>query len=216
MQRKGAVLGALGKLKQVCNHPAQLLHDGSTVAGRSGKLARLEEVLAEALAEGDRTLVFTQYAEFGALLHQHLAERFDTEVLYLHGRLSARRRDQLVQRFQESGDGAGPGVFLLSLKAGGTGLNLTAANQVVHLDRWWNPAVEQQATDRAHRIGQHRTVQVRRFICAGTVEERIAGLIDAKRALADAVVGEGERWLTDLSDGELRELLTLTEEAIAE
>ncbi|WP_329565227.1 DEAD/DEAH box helicase [Kitasatospora sp. NBC_01266] len=216
VQRKGAVLGALGKLKQVCNHPAQLLHDGSTVAGRSGKLARLEEVLAEALAEGDRTLVFTQYAEFGALLHQHLAERFDTEVLYLHGRLSARRRDQLVQRFQESGDGAGPGVFLLSLKAGGTGLNLTAANQVVHLDRWWNPAVEQQATDRAHRIGQHRTVQVRRFICAGTVEERIAGLIDAKRALADAVVGEGERWLTDLSDGELRELLTLTEEAIAE
>ncbi|MGF1429282.1 SNF2-related protein [Kitasatospora sp. LaBMicrA B282] len=216
VQRRGAVLGAIGRLKQVCNHPAQLLHDGSAVAGRSGKLARLEEVLAEALAEGDRTLVFTQYAEFGTMLHRHLAERLDTEVLHLHGRLAASRRDALVRRFQEAPADAGPGVFLLSLKAGGTGLNLTAANQVVHLDRWWNPAVEQQATDRAHRIGQHRTVQVRRFVCAGTVEERIAGLIESKRALAEAVVGEGEHRLTDLSDAELRELLTLSEEAIAE
>ncbi|GAB2732388.1 DEAD/DEAH box helicase [Kitasatospora kifunensis] len=216
VERKGAVLGAIGKLKQVCNHPAQLLHDGSAVAGRSGKLARLEEVLAEALAEGDRALVFTQYAEFGSLLHRHLAERLGTEVLYLHGRLAARRRDELVQRFQQSTGPDAPGVFLLSLKAGGTGLNLTAANQVIHLDRWWNPAVEQQATDRAHRIGQHRTVQVRRFVCAGTVEERIAGLIESKRALAQTVVGEGERWLTELSDGELRELLTLSQEAITE
>ncbi|WP_329581236.1 DEAD/DEAH box helicase [Kitasatospora sp. NBC_01250] len=216
VERKGAVLGAIGRLKQVCNHPAQLLHDGSAVAGRSGKLARLEEVLAEALAEGDRALVFTQYAEFGSLLHRHLAERLGTEVLYLHGRLPAGRRDELVRRFQESTGKDAPGVFLLSLKAGGTGLNLTAANQVIHLDRWWNPAVEQQATDRAHRIGQHRTVQVRRFVCAGTVEERIAGLIESKRALAQTVVGGGERWLTELSDGELRELLTLSQEAITE
>ncbi|WP_051970190.1 DEAD/DEAH box helicase [Kitasatospora azatica] len=213
VERKGAVLGAIGRLKQVCNHPAQLPHDGSPVAGRSGKLARLEELLTEALAEGDRTLVFTQYAEFGSLLHRHLAERLDTEVLYLHGRLGASRREELITRFQQPD---GPGVFLLSLKAGGTGLNLTAANQVIHLDRWWNPAVEEQATDRAHRIGQRRTVQVRRFVCAGTVEERIAEMIDSKRALADVAVGQGERWLTELSTGELRELLTLSQEAMTE
>ncbi|GAA1223573.1 DEAD/DEAH box helicase [Kitasatospora nipponensis] len=213
VERKGAVLAAIGKLKQVCNHPAQLLHDRTAVAGRSGKVARLEETLAQALAQGDRALVFTQYAEFGSLLHGHLAQRLDTEVLYLHGRLGARRRDELVERFQQCD---GPGVFLLSLKAGGTGLNLAEANQVIHLDRWWNPAVEQQATDRAHRIGQRREVQVRRFVCAGTVEERIAEMIESKRALAEAVVGGGERWLTELSAGELRELLTLTEEAIEE
>ncbi|WP_035800455.1 DEAD/DEAH box helicase [Kitasatospora mediocidica] len=214
VERKGTVLAAIGKLKQVCNHPAQLLHDGSAVAGRSGKLARLEETLEAALAEGDRTLVFTQYAEFAAMLHRHLAERLDTEVLYLHGSLSARRREELITRFQEQD---GPGVFLLSLKAGGTGLNLTAANQVIHLDRWWNPAVEQQATDRAHRIGQQRDVQVRTFVCVGTVEERIAEMIESKRALADAVVGGGgEQWLTELSVGELRELVTLSEEAVAE
>ncbi|GAA1971007.1 DEAD/DEAH box helicase [Kitasatospora viridis] len=211
VERKGAVLGAIGRLKQVCNHPAQLLHDGSAVAGRSGKVARLEELLENTLAAGERTLVFTQYAEFGALLRPHLAERLDTEVLYLHGRLGARRRTELVDRFQQAD---GPGVFLLSLKAGGTGLNLTAASQVVHLDRWWNPATEDQATDRAHRIGQHRTVQVRRFVCAGTVEERIAELMDAKRELAEAVVAGGERRLTELSLDELHELLTLSQEAL--
>ncbi|MGC0312949.1 SNF2-related protein [Kitasatospora acidiphila] len=213
VERKGAVLGAIGRLKQVCNHPAQLLHDRSAVAGRSGKLARLEELLDQSLAAGERTLVFTQYAEFGALLQPHLADRLGTEVLHLHGRLGARRRAELVERFQQDD---GPGVFLLSLKAGGTGLNLTAAGQVVHLDRWWNPAVEEQATDRAHRIGQHRTVQVRRFVCAGTVEQRIDELIDSKRELVRSVMPQSERWLTELSTGELRELLTLTEEAIAE
>ncbi|MCC9307630.1 DEAD/DEAH box helicase [Kitasatospora sp. RB6PN24] len=213
VERKGAVLGAIGRLKQVCNHPAQLLHDRSVVAGRSGKLARLEELLDRSLAAGERTLVFTQYAEFGALLQPHLAARLGTEVLHLHGRLRARRRAELVERFQQDD---GPGVFLLSLKAGGTGLNLTAAGQVVHLDRWWNPAVEEQATDRAHRIGQHRTVQVRRFVCAGTVEQRIDEMIDSKRELARSVLPRGERRLTELSTDELRELLTLTEEAIAE
>lgn len=213
VERKGTVLAAIGRLKQVCNHPAQLLHDGSAVAGRSGKLARLEETLEEALAEGDRTLVFTQYAEFGTLLHRHLAERLGAEVLYLHGGLAARRREELVARFQEAD---GPGVFLLSLKAGGTGLNLAAANQVIHLDRWWNPAVEQQATDRAHRIGQRRAVQVRTFVCAGTVEERIGEMIESKRALAETVVGGGERRLTELSVDELRELVTLSAEAVSE
>jgi len=213
VERKGTVLAAIGKLKQVCNHPAQLLHDRSELADRSGKVARLEEILAEALAEGDRTLVFTQYAEFGAMLQPHLTERLGEEVLYLHGGVPKHRREELVARFQAAG---GPRVFLLSLKAGGTGLNLTAANQVIHLDRWWNPAVEDQATDRAFRIGQRRDVQVRRFVCVGTVEERIAQLIESKRALAEAVVGEGEQWLSELTGDSLRELVALSAEAVGE
>ncbi|OKJ16977.1 DEAD/DEAH box helicase [Kitasatospora sp. CB01950] len=213
VERKGAVLAALGRLKQVCNHPAQLLHDGSPLSGRSGKVERLVALLREALAEGDRTLVFTQYAEFGAMLQPHLRRRLGTQVLYLHGGLSAPRRQELVDRFQSPD---GPGVFLLSLKAGGTGLNLTAANQVIHLDRWWNPAAEDQATDRAHRIGQHREVQVRRLVCVGTVEERIAELVQAKRELADIVVGSGEQWLTELPAEQLRELLALSADAVGE
>ncbi|GAA2119612.1 DEAD/DEAH box helicase [Kitasatospora saccharophila] len=205
VERKGAVLAALGRLKQVCNHPAQLLHDRSPLGGRSGKVERLVALLREALAEGDRVLVFTQYAEFGALLQPHLRRRLGEPVLYLHGALTAPRRQELVDRFQSPD---GPRVFLLSLKAGGTGLNLTAANQVIHLDRWWNPATEDQATDRAHRIGQHREVQVRKLVCTGTIEERIAELIDTKRELAGAVIGSGENWLTELPTEQLRELLT--------
>ncbi|MFJ1704544.1 DEAD/DEAH box helicase [Kitasatospora sp. NPDC088346] len=213
VERKGAVLAAIGRLKQVCNHPAQLLRDGSALPGRSGKLERLEALLTEALAEGDRALVFTQYAEFGTRLQPYLAGRLGREVLYLHGGVPKRRRDELVARFQSPG---GPPVFLLSLKAGGTGLNLTAANQVIHLDRWWNPAVEDQATDRAFRIGQHRDVQVRRLVCVGTVEERIAELVETKRTLARTVVGEGEQWLTELPAEQLRDLLTLSADAIGE
>ncbi|MER7585424.1 SNF2-related protein [Kitasatospora sp. NPDC097691] len=214
VERRGTVLAAIGKLKQVCNHPAQLLHDGSALGERSGKVARLAELLEEASAEGDRTLVFTQYAEFGAMLRPYLERRLGEEVLYLHGGVPRARREELVDRFQSPG---GPGVFLLSLRAGGTGLNLTAANQVIHLDRWWNPAVEEQATDRAFRIGQRRDVQVRRLVCVGTVEERIDELLTAKRALAETVVGEGEHWLTDLPTDALRELVALArEDAVAE
>ncbi|MEV7603499.1 DEAD/DEAH box helicase [Kitasatospora sp. NPDC089797] len=214
VERRGTVLAAIGKLKQVCNHPAQLLHDGSPLGERSGKVARLAELLEEALAEGDRTLVFTQYAEFGTMLRPYLERRLGAEVLYLHGGVPRARREELVERFQAPD---GPGVFLLSLRAGGTGLNLTAANQVIHLDRWWNPAVEEQATDRAFRIGQRRDVQVRRLVCVGTVEERIDELLTAKRTLADTVVGAGERWLTDLPADALRELVALTrEDAVAE
>ncbi|MFI9328260.1 DEAD/DEAH box helicase [Kitasatospora sp. NPDC052868] len=213
VQRRGTVLAAIGKLKQACNHPAQLLHDGSALGDRSGKVARLEEILAQALADGDRTLVFTQYAEFGAMLQPHLARRLGEEVLHLHGRVSRARRQELVDRFQSPD---GPRVFLLSLRAGGTGLNLTAANQVVHLDRWWNPAVEEQATDRAFRIGQRRDVQVRRLVCVGTIEERIDELLAGKRALAEAVVGEGEQWLTRLSAEALHELVALSRDAVAE
>jgi SNF2 family DNA or RNA helicase len=174
---------------------------------------RLEEVLAEILAEGDKALCFTQFTEFGELLVPHLSARLDTEVLYLHGGVPKRRRDEMVRRFQSEG---GPAVFLLSLKAGGTGLTLTAANHVLHLDRWWNPAVENQATDRAFRIGQRRNVQVRKFVCAGTLEERIDRMIADKRELAELVVSDGEGWLTELSTGALRELFALGEEAVDE
>ncbi len=213
IERKGLVLATMSKLKQVCNHPAQFLRDGSRIAGRSGKLARLEEIIEAALDDGDKILAFTQFAEFGAMLVPHLSARFDTEVLFLHGGSGKRARDAMVTRFQSAN---GPSIFLLSLKAGGTGLNLTAANHVVHLDRWWNPAVEDQATDRAFRIGQQRNVQVRKFVCIGTLEEKIDTMIEEKKALANMVVGAGESWLTELSDTELRELVRLSEDAVGD
>ena len=213
IQRRGNVLAAMAKLKQVCNHPAQLLHDRSAVGARSGKVIRLEELLDEIVAEGDRVLCFTQFTEFAELLVPHLAARFGQDVAYLHGGTPKKRRDEMVARFQS---GEGPSIFVLSLKAGGTGLTLTAANHVIHLDRWWNPAVENQATDRAFRIGQRKAVQVRKFICTGTLEEKIDDMIEDKRALADLVVGDGESWLTELSTGDLRALFTLSEGAVDE
>ena len=213
IERRGNVLAAMTKLKQVCNHPAQLLHDRSAIGQRSGKLIRFEEILEEILAEGDRVLCFTQFTEFAELLVPHLAARFDTDIAYLSGSTSRQRRAELVNRFQS---GAGAPIFLLSLKAGGTGLNLTAANHVLHLDRWWNPAVENQATDRAFRIGQKRTVQVRKFVGTGTLEERIDQMIEDKQSLANLVVGDGESWLTELSTGQLRELFALSKDAVGE
>ncbi|MDW7709496.1 MAG: DEAD/DEAH box helicase [Deferrisomatales bacterium] len=217
IQRKGIVLATLMKLKQVCNHPAQFLGDNSAIPGRSGKLARLTEMLEEIAAVGEKALVFTQFAEMGELLRRHLQESFGREVPFLHGGVAKVARDRMVERFQEDGgDGHGPRVFLLSLKAGGTGLNLTAANHVFHFDRWWNPAVENQATDRAFRIGQTRNVQVHKFLCAGTLEEKIDELIEAKRAVAEEVVGTGEGWLTELSTRELQELFRLRRDAVGE
>ncbi len=213
IQRRGLILSTMMKLKQVCNHPAQLLQDRSELSGRSGKLALLEETLEDALAVGDRALVFTQFAEMGELLHAHLRQRFAREALFLHGGTSRKARDEMVARFQAE---TGPSIFILSLKAGGTGLNLTAANQVIHFDRWWNPAVEDQATDRAFRIGQTRNVQVRKFICVGTLEERIDLMIDSKKALAERIVGTGEAWLTEMSTSELREIVRLSADAVAE
>ena len=213
IERSGIILAALIKLKQVCNHPAHLLKDRSHLDGRSGKLARLEEILAEALAEGDRALCFTQFAEFGHMLRAHLQERLGREVMFLHGGTSKSARDEMVQRFQSE---EGPSVFVLSLKAGGTGLNLTAANHVVHFDRWWNPAVEDQATDRAFRIGQKKNVQVRKLTCVGTLEERIDTLISRKKDLADRIVGTGEAWITELDTAQLRELVTLSPDAVAD
>ena len=212
ISRRGLVLATMAKLKQVCNHPAHLLGDGSRLAGRSGKLARLEEICEEIVAEGDRALCFTQYAEFGRMLQPYLAARAGCPVLFLHGGTTKKQRDAMVARFQEADE---PLLFLLSLKAGGTGLNLTAANHVIHVDRWWNPAVEDQATDRAFRIGQRRDVQVRKFVCVGTLEERIDAMIEQKKALADQVVGTGESWLTDLSTSALREVLALSPDAVS-
>jgi SNF2 family DNA or RNA helicase len=215
IERRGLVLATMTKLKQVCNHPAHFLRDGSRLAGRSGKLERLDEILDEVLAVGEKALLFTQYAEFGALLRGHLAGRFGREVLFLHGGVPKPARDTMVARFQAE-DAWSPPLFVLSLKAGGTGLTLTAANHVVHVDRWWNPAVEDQATDRAFRIGQRRAVQVRKLVCAGTVEEKIATMIRDKRGLAAKVVGTGEQWLTELSTGQLAELLRLEAGAVVE
>jgi SNF2 family DNA or RNA helicase len=214
IQRKGLVLGALSKLKQVCNHPAHFLGDNSAIAGRSGKLARLTEMLEEVLQAGDRALVFTQFTEMGEILRRHLQETFGREVPFLHGGASRTQRDRMVARFQ-AGSG-GPHIFLLSLKAGGTGLNLTAANHVFHFDRWWNPAVEDQATDRAFRIGQARNVQVHKFLCVGTLEEKIDEMIERKKGVASQVVGTGEAWLTELSDEELRDVFALRQEAMGE
>jgi non-specific serine/threonine protein kinase len=213
MERRGLVLATMTKLKQVCNHPAQFQRDGSRISGRSGKLARLEETLEEVLAADEKALLFTQYAEFGEMLRTHLTARFGREVAFLHGGVTQAQRDAMVQRFQDD-DGSGPPIFVLSLKAGGTGLTLTAANHVIHVDRWWNPAVEDQATDRAFRIGQSRAVQVRKFVCAGTLEEKISAMIQDKRGLAASIVGTGEGWLTELSTSQLRELLTLEAGAV--
>src|SRR5215813_6089495 len=214
IQRRGIILGTLSKLKQVCNHPTQFLGDNSALPGRSGKLARLTEMLEEILAVGDRTLIFSQFAEMGELLRKHLQETFGREVLFLHGAVTKQRRDRMVERFQADGDS--PQIFILSLKAGGTGLNLTHANHVFHFDRWWNPAVENQATDRAFRIGQTKNVQVHKFLCVGTLEEKIDEMIERKREVAEKVVGTGEGWLTELSTAELKELFTLRKEAVAE
>ena len=211
MRRRGMILAGLMKLKQLCNHPALLLHDPSQIQGRSGKLQRLVEMLEEVLAEGDKALVFTQFREMGDLLQRCLFETFHREVIFLHGGVAQKQRQRMVSLFQESRDG--PPIFIISIRAGGTGLNLTRANHVFHFDRWWNPAVEDQATDRAFRIGQTRNVQVRKFITAGTLEERIDELIERKKALSESVIGTGEDWITELSTDEFRQLVRFRPEA---
>jgi SNF2 family DNA or RNA helicase len=211
--RRGLVLSMLMALKQICNHPLQYLHQSGkggavvSLANRSGKLERLGELLEEILADGDRALIFTQFAEMGQMLADYLPGAFGAATQFLYGGTSARARDQMVLRFQE--DEHAPPVFILSLKAGGTGLNLTRANHVFHFDRWWNPAVEDQATDRAFRIGQKRNVQVHKFVTTGTLEEMIDDMIESKKGLALAVVGSGESWLTEMSTDELRKVVSL-------
>ncbi|MXZ19846.1 MAG: DEAD/DEAH box helicase [Caldilineaceae bacterium SB0665_bin_25] len=207
VQRRGLVLGLLLKLKQVTNHPAHYLGEKGPLDVRSGKLSRLTEMLEEALAVGDRALVFTQFVEMGHLLRRHLMENLGREALFLHGGTPAARREQMVRSFQEDSNGAP--IFVLSLRAGGVGVNLTRANHVFHFDRWWNPAVENQATDRAFRIGQKRSVQVYKFVVSGTLEEQIHKMIESKQDLAESIVNSGEDWLADMDTEGLRQLIAL-------
>jgi hypothetical protein len=212
IERRGRVLALLTYLKQICNHPAQYLGEAAPLPRRSGKLARATEMLEEAMAAGDKALVFTQFREMGELLSRHFAESLGVGVQLLHGGTAKKARDEMVRAFQE--EAAGPRVFVLSVKAGGTGLNLTAASHVFHFDRWWNPAVEDQATDRAYRIGQTRAVQVHKLVCAGTVEEKVDVMLEQKRSLAAKVVGAGERWITELGNADLRALFALSDAAV--
>jgi hypothetical protein len=214
IERRGQILALLTALKQICNHPSQYLHEPGPLPGRSGKLARLTEMLEETIAAGDRALVFTQFREMGDRLVAHLEDALGIDTLFLHGGVPLAARDEMVRRFQE--EPRAPAVFVLSLRAGGTGLNLTRATRVFHFDRWWNPAVEDQATDRAHRIGQAELVQVYRLVAAGTLEDKIDRMLEDKRALADRVVGAGETWITELPDDELRQLVALSGDATIE
>jgi non-specific serine/threonine protein kinase len=207
MKRRGLVLAYLMRLKQLCNHPSQLLGDGRFLPADSGKFARLAEIGEEIASRQERALVFTQFREMTQPLADYLAMVFGRPGLVLHGGTPVGRRKGLVDRFQQDD---GPPFFVVSLKAGGTGLNLTAASHVVHFDRWWNPAVENQATDRAFRIGQRRNVLVHKFVCRGTIEERIDALIEEKRQLAaDLIEGGAEQLLTEMSDAELIRFVSL-------
>jgi SNF2 family DNA or RNA helicase len=213
IQRRGMILTLLLRLKQLCNHPAQFLKEKALGnSHRSGKLQRLEEMLEEAISEGDRALIFTQFAEWGKLLQPYLEKHLGWQTLFLYGGTRKQQREEMIDRFQN--DPQGPRIFILSLKAGGTGLNLTRANHVFHFDRWWNPAVENQATDRVFRIGQTRNVQVHKFVCTGTLEEKINDTLESKKQLAEQTVDAGEQWLTELDTEQLRSLLLLDRRAV--
>ncbi|RCJ35038.1 helicase [Nostoc punctiforme NIES-2108] len=212
LQRRGMILALLIKLKQICNHPAQYLKQATLEQHNSAKLLRLEEMLEEVLAESDHALIFTQFAEWGKLLKPYLEKQLGREIFFLYGSTSKKQREEMIDRFQH--DPQGPPIMILSLKAGGVGLNLTRANHVFHFDRWWNPAVENQATDRVFRIGQTRNVQVHKFVCTGTLEEKIHDMIESKKQLAEQVVGAGEEWLTEMDTDQLRNLLLLDRSAV--
>ena len=213
MERRGRILAMLTALKQICNHPAHYLRDGRIENKRSGKLTRFMELFEEVRETGGHPLVFTQYREMGELLQTTLERRLGRSVPFYHGGLPRMARERMVASFQDKN---GPPAMIVSLKAGGTGLNLTRANHVFHYDRWWNPAVEDQATDRAFRIGQTRDVTVHRMVSQGTLEEQIHQILEDKRSLADKVVGTGETWLSELDDAMLHELVSLGQDAVLE
>jgi non-specific serine/threonine protein kinase len=207
MNRRGLVLQSMMRLKQICNHPAQFVGDGDYDPRYSGKFARLREIGLELAERQEKMLVFTQFKEIIPALHDHLEDIFGRSGLVLHGGTAVKKRKHLVEQFQKED---GPPFFILSIKAGGTGLNLTAACHVVHFDRWWNPAVENQATDRSFRIGQTKNVLVHKFVTSGTIEEKIDELITSKQQLATELLsGSGEVRLTELGDQELLDLVSL-------
>ncbi|NJP09347.1 MAG: DEAD/DEAH box helicase [Leptolyngbyaceae cyanobacterium RU_5_1] len=215
IQRKGLILATLTKLKQICNHPMQFLQDGSDFTPeRSLKLSRLDEMVQEAIDEGESMLIFTQFTEIGEALEKYLRQTRHHNTYYLHGGTARKKREQMISEFQDPE--TEPSVFVLSLKAGGVGITLTKANHVFHFDRWWNPAVEDQATDRAFRIGQPKNVFVHKFVAMGTLEERIDEMIEDKKKLAGAIVGSDESWLTELDNDAFRKLIALNKSAIME
>ena len=208
IQRRAHILTALMRFKQICNHPENFHQEKpDALFKRSGKLDRAMEILEELIESGQRTVVFTQFAEMGNLLVRAIEERFDFTAGFYHGGLSPKEREAMVEDFN---DPEGPPVLILSLKAGGVGLNLQVASAVIHYDRWWNPAVEDQATGRAHRIGQKRSVNVYKFVTRATLEERIVLMLEQKRELAEQVLGSSdESWITEMSDRSLRDFLSL-------
>ena len=214
IQRKGLMLATLMKLKQVCNHPAQFLQDGSEFSKeRSHKLARVDEMVEEALENGDSILIFSQFTEVGKELEQVLRDTHHCPVYYLHGGTTRKRREQMIETFQDEQSPAG--IFILSLKAGGVGITLTRANHVFHFDRWWNPAVENQATDRAFRIGQKKSVFAHKMVTLGTLEERIDVMIEEKQKLAESIVGSDESWLTEMDNAAFTKLIQLNRDTIS-
>ena len=207
IQRKGLILSTITKLKQICNHPAQFLSDSDWHLNRSGKLEMISKLITKIISKNEHVLIFTQYVKMGKILQSYLEDTFNEDVLFLYGSTSQKKRDQSIKRFQEEMNG--PHVFILSLRAGGLGINLTRAQHVIHFDRWWNPAVEDQATDRSYRIGQKNNVSVYKFITLGTIEEKIDKIIEKKKFLVDKLISKGETWITELSDKKLKEFFTI-------
>jgi SNF2 family DNA or RNA helicase len=215
MQRKGLILSTLLRLKQICNHPAQYIQDGSSFGiERSHKLARLCEMVEEAISDNDSLLIFSQFTEVGDALAKLLRETYHYPVYYLHGGTTRKSRDNMISEFQN--EKTPPAIFILSLKAGGVGITLTKANHVFHFDRWWNPAVENQATDRAFRIGQKKSVFAHKMVTLGTLEERIDQMLEDKQKLADSIVGSDESWLTELDNEAFRQLIQLNNNTVLE
>ncbi|MDH4129710.1 MAG: DEAD/DEAH box helicase, partial [Spirochaetota bacterium] len=215
IQRKGLILSTLMKLKQICNHPTQFLKDNSEFTSeRSHKLKRLSEMVEEVVESGESLLIFTQFTEIGESLRNYIGKKLHYNCYFLHGGTSVNKREQMIMEFQNPE--TEPSIFILSLKAGGIGINLTKANHVFHFDRWWNPAVENQATDRVFRIGQQKNVFVHKYLTIGTLEEKIDRMLEDKKKLSDSIVEDNESWLTELDNNSFKKLIKLNKEAILE
>lgn len=207
INRRGNIFKLITALKQICNHPYQFLKSGEISKEMSGKMEKCIDLVQNIIDRDEKTLIFTQYKEMGDILCKVISQECNTEPLFFHGSLTVPQREELIEKFQKDKDTK---VMILSLKAGGTGLNLTSATNVIHYDLWWNPAVEDQATDRTYRIGQDKNVMVHRMITLGTFEEKIDEMLKSKKELADLAVYEGEKMITELSDEEIYEIFTLS------